>query len=99
MNSPSSKSSDCRETRREPLALDGLLSGDERRSVSVEDHLHFLRSLATDDRGVDEIDREIDDILVVDPYEVHAPSRKSDADLNRVLAILDNLESGKETTR
>jgi len=60
-----------------------------------------LDLLLTDDqrRPLDEIDRMIDDHIVIDPYEVHGPSRKSDADLNRVLAILDNLESGKEITR
>lgn len=36
-----------------------------------------------------------DDLIIVDPYECHAPSRRSDAELGRVLAILDNLEQGK----
>ena len=39
------------------------------------------------------------DFIVVDPYEVHAPCRRSDQELDRVLEILDNLENGKGTTR
>lgn len=38
------------------------------------------------------VDRELDDMIVVDPYEVHAPSRRSDKELGRVLSILDELE-------
>lgn len=73
--------------------------GEISHGVTVEEHHHFQRSLVTDSHGRDEIDREIDDRIVADPYELHAPSRKSDAELNRVLAILDNLENGKEITR
>lgn len=40
-----------------------------------------------------------DDDILVDPYEVHAPSRRSDKELGRVLEILDNLENGKEITQ
>ena len=65
-----------------------------------------IRSLATDECGIstdsfgrDQIDQDLDDLTVADPYDLHAPSRKSDADLNRVLAILDNLENGKAATR
>jgi len=74
--------------------------------ASVADHQHFQRSISTDERGVDEIDRSVeedfDDINVVDPYEVHAPSRRSDKDLGEFLSLLDSLETGndrKETTR
>jgi hypothetical protein len=45
---------------------------------------------------------DFDDINVVDPYEVHAPSRRSDKDLGEFLNLLDSLETGddrKETTR
>ncbi len=45
---------------------------------------------------------ELDEILVVDPYEVHAPSRRSDKDLEGLLNLIDSLETGndrKETTR
>ena len=72
--------------------------------MSFADHCRSpleIEQLLTSDqrRPLDEIDRMFDDHIVIDPYEVHGPSRKSDADLNRVLAILDNLESGKEITR
>ena len=36
---------------------------------------------------------EIDEILVVDPYECHAPSRRSDKDLASLLDLLDSLET------
>jgi hypothetical protein len=62
---------------------------------------HHQKCLLTDLFGRDSIDRDqhLDDLNIADPYESHAPSRKSDAELNRVLAILDNLGDGKETTR
>jgi hypothetical protein len=69
--------------------------------VSIDD-LHFIRSTSLDERGVDEIDRMLDDMTVIDPYEVHAPSRRSDKDLCEFLKLLDSLEpgnGGKETTR
>jgi hypothetical protein len=44
----------------------------------------------------DEID---DDYILVDPYEVHAPSRRSDKELGRVLELLENLKTGKEITQ
>ena len=45
---------------------------------------------------------ELDEIPVVDPYECHAPSRRSDKEVANLLDLLDNLETGndrKETTR
>ena len=68
---------------------------------------HWQKCLATDAQGRDAIDRRIDDELiddltVVDPYEVHAPSRRSDKALGELLGLLDSLEFGnsrKETTR
>ena len=52
---------------------------------------HWQKCLATDaqcrgaiDRMIDD-DELIDDLTVVDPYEVHAPSRRSDKDLDRLL--------------
>lgn len=65
-------------------------------------HLHFLRSIETDNQGRDLIDRELDDMIVVDPYEVHGPSRRSDKDLGDFLTLLDSLETSndrKEATR
>ena len=62
---------------------------------------HFVKSIVTDSQGRDmlDLDRSLDDMLVMDPYEAHAPSRRSDKDVANMLALLDNLEQGKETTR
>lgn len=67
--------------------------------VTVGDQLHFPRCIVTDSQGRDEIDRGIDDMIVVDPYERHAPSRRSDKELAAVLALLDELKAGKEDNR
>lgn len=79
--------------------IESILTEDRHRTITIDEHAHFRRSLSTDSQGRDEIDREIDDMNVVDPYEIHAPSRKSDIELNRVLNILDNIENGKASTR
>ena len=81
----------------EPLAIDGLLTPDERR-LTVNLHHEFQKSISSP-RPFDAVDLECDDMTIVDPYEIHAPSRKSDVELNRVLSILDNLENGKKITR
>lgn len=60
------------------------------------DQRHLLRCISVDDRGVDEIDRAIDDQIIVDPYEVHAPSRRSDKELGEFLGLLDSLETGND---
>ena len=60
--------------------------------VTVEGHEDFRHSLLTDG-DLDEID-EIDDLLEVDPFIPNPPSRRSDRELARVLAILDNLQTG-----
>lgn len=60
---------------------------------------HFLRCISVDDRGVYAIDRRCEDMFVIDPYECHAPGRRSDKELTTLLALLDNLEEGKATTR
>jgi len=82
-----------------PLALDLLLTDDQRRTVTVDDHLHFRRSLATDDCGRDEIDRELDEHLQIDPYVTGTNNRRSDKELARMLSLIDNLpisDAGKE---
>ena len=59
---------------------------------------HFLRSIQKDAQGRDEIDRELDDDLIeVSWPEVNPPSRRKDTELARVLDLLDNLPTGKET--
>jgi hypothetical protein len=91
-----------------PAPLTEIEAGlpDYQRRTTIDDHAHFLRCISTDERGLDEIDREIDedfdDLVVVDPYEVHAPSRRSDKDLGEFLSLIDSLETGndrKEITR
>lgn len=63
-------------------------------TVMTSDHRYFHRCVSTDDRGVDEIDRDFDDQIVVDPHELHAPSRRSDEELGELLSLLDSLETG-----
>jgi hypothetical protein len=77
--------------------------------VSVNQHATFRQSLAPADHaarclnidgcGRDEIDRELDDCVLIDPYVSGAPSRRSDKELARILNLIDNLpvsERGKE---
>ena len=77
-----------------------LLTPDERRTVSVDDHHHFQKSISTDATGRDLIDQMKDDdlydMIEVDPYNREPSSRKSDASLGRLLAILDSLPTGKD---
>ena len=82
---------------REPLALDLLLTDDQRRPVSVNDHAHFRHCISTDDRGVDEIDRELDEMIEVDPGDFNPPSRRKDSEVARMLELLDNLPTGKDS--
>jgi hypothetical protein len=88
-------------THPEPIATD--LEGEltTRRTVTVAAHALFIDSLLTPE-DLDEIDRELDEQTIVDPYECHAPSRRSDREVANLLDLLDNLETGndrKETTR
>jgi hypothetical protein len=77
----------------EPLTeLEAMLTADERRIVTVADHEHFLRSISTDNCGRDEIDRALDEQIVIDPYVPQVRSRRSDEELARVLSILDSLD-------
>ena len=78
--------------RREPLALDGLLTEDERRPLSVAGHHQFRESLAVSGRKYDEVDELVDEHIQIDPYEGDPPSKRSDREINRVLSILDELE-------
>lgn len=83
-------------TRREtpaPLTeLDASLTPDERRTCSVDRHQHFIRSISTDARGVDEIDRSLDDDLIdhggQHQWEVSNSKKKAVAGL---LSLLDQL--------
>jgi len=69
-----------------------LLATDYARRVTVEDHLHFQKSIRTDERGIDEIDRMLDEQIEVDPYNGDPPSKRSDKEISRVLSILDSLD-------
>ncbi len=53
---------------------------------------HFLRCITADERGVDEIDRDLDEMIQSDPYNGDPPSKRKDSELARVLSILDSLE-------
>lgn len=77
----------------EPLAIDLLLTEDERQPVTPEVHQSTRETLAQPVRACDDFDDDFDDLLVVDPYERHAPSRRSDREVADVLAILDSLET------
>jgi hypothetical protein len=81
---------------RNPLEVERLLSENSlRRSlaadrrVSVEQHAAFQKSLT----GFDE---DFDDLIEVAWPEVNPPSRRKDSEINRVLSLLDNLQTGKE---
>ena len=70
--------------------IEELLTDDERRrTVSINDQPHFQRSLQAAD--IEESD--------FDPGDFNPPSRLKERDLNRTLAILDeiasNLKGGK----
>ena len=48
--------------QREPLALDGLLTEDERRPLSVAGHHQFRESLAVSGRKFDEVDELVEEL-------------------------------------
>lgn len=73
---------------------DGL-SGKAR--VTPDDQLHFQRCISTDERGVDAIDRDLDDDLVVPWADINPPARRKDSEVSKLLDLLDNLPTGKET--
>lgn len=57
---------------------------------------HFARCISTDSCGRDEIDRELDDLIEVDPYNREPSSRKPDKEIFSALDILDNLPRRKD---
>jgi hypothetical protein len=62
----------------------------------------FRQSISTPIRNFDavdedcEIDQDFDEHVVVDPYEMRQPSRRSDRELGHLLGILDSLETGND---
>ena len=88
---------DCRDCKRSEVELDGLLTADERRTVSVETHQAFRESLAKPSQ-FDEVDAALDEEIQVDPYVSGTNTRRSDKELARMLDLIDNLpisENGK----
>lgn len=74
---------------------------DERR-LTVSGHHAFRESISASTARMADIDDELDDMTVVDPYQVHAPSRRSDKSLASFLDLIDNLpisNDGKGQTR
>lgn len=67
-----------------------------RTTVSVADHENFLAGLLSqkDRDQLDEIDRELDEQIVCDPYAGDPPSRRKDKEIGQLLGLLDNLERG-----
>jgi hypothetical protein len=68
------------------------------RLPSIAGH-HSARCFLTDACGRDAVDLDLDEMIQVDPYEVHAPSRRSDKEVAALLTVLDNLEDREEITR
>lgn len=69
--------------------LDAGLTAFQRR---VNDE-HSIRCMAIDELGRDNLDRMIDEHLQIDPYAGDPPSRRSDKEIDRVLSILDSIET------
>lgn len=55
--------------------------------LTIDEHKTFLAGLLTEG--------DFDDILLADPYEEDPPSKRKDADIKRVLDLLDSLEFGE----
>jgi hypothetical protein len=83
-------------TAPEPLALDLLLSEDQRRPLTVAGHHAFRESLSAS-RPFDEIDAFLEEQqdaqdAMSDPYAGDPPNRRSDKELGRLLDLLDSLD-------
>ena len=95
----------CIEMKASPRENAEVYLTENGRKISIEIHRDFKDSISTHSRNFDFIDESCelsDDQITVDPYECHAPSRRSDKDLGRLLNLLDSLETGndrKEITR
>ncbi len=73
------------------------MKADGQTGVAASATEHFLRCRSVDDRGVDEIDRDLDEMIEVDPGDFNPPSRRKDSELARMLDLLDNLPTGKDS--
>ena len=84
---------------RQPLEIEKLLTADQRRTVSNGDFQEWRESIAGPDSKYDDLDRELDAHLQVDPYVSGTNNRRSDRELSRMLDLIDNLpisDSGKD---
>ena len=79
-------------TTSDPLEVDLLVPADKR-WVSVDDHQHFRKSVATPP-PVDEIDQAL-----ADPLHDHRPRSAPRHKVNRVLGILDQLDRENSNRR
>jgi hypothetical protein len=73
-------------THCQPLAVELLVPAHARR-ISVNEHHAFRESISTNR----EDEHDFDDIIEIDPYVSGTSSRRSDKELNRMLAIIDSL--------
>jgi hypothetical protein len=73
-------------TCRQPLEIELLVPAHTRR-ISVNEHQAFRESLTTNR----EDDEDFDDLIEIDPYVSGTSSRRSDKELNRMLALIDSL--------
>jgi len=73
-----------------------------KQTITIATQERFQRSIFNPPplpHDFDEIDHEIDEHLVIDPYVSGAPSRRSDKELARILDLIDSLpvsSTGKE---
>ncbi len=58
----------------EPLRLDGLLTADQRRTVTIEEHLAFRESIAAPSPA-DELEELLGDLRRVEPENSNEPRR------------------------
>ena len=87
----------------EPLAIDLLLTEDQRRTVTIDDHAEARQRIASEAAAAETKARQLDGILhpvriaETDPVDLvvdHPPQVRSERETNRVLSILDELERG-----
>ncbi len=88
------------ESGREPLTeIERLLTKSQRRTVTVEEHLHFQRSIVTDSQGRDEIDQAGGDDAAADPILDRIPQHRAKHKVRGVLGILDQLDKANTNRR
>ena len=99
MSTPATPAENAKVKLTEPASLTGIKTGIK---LSIAGHHEWRESIAGPSRDFDEIDEWIDELTICDPYECHAPSRRSDKSLASFLDMIDNLpisNDRKEPTR